>query len=50
MKVRPVTQIMPGQDLAPQPQVVYNLANCYQYVTPDCLRALYGVPNGTLAL
>ncbi len=50
MKVRPVTQIMPGHDVAPQPQVVYNLTNCYQYVTPDCLRALYGVPNGTLAL
>ena len=31
------------------PGIVYNLANCNQYITPDCLRALYGFSNGTLA-
>ena len=30
------------------PAVVYNLANCNQYITPDCLRALYNFKNGTL--
>lgn len=50
MKVHPSTQIRPGSpDLAPQPAVVYNLANCYQYITPECLRALYNFTNGTLA-
>ena len=34
---------------AAQPDVSYTLANCNQYVTPDCLRALYGLSNGTLA-
>jgi hypothetical protein len=27
----------------------FTLANCNSYITPDCLRALYGVPLGTLA-
>ncbi|MCJ1472845.1 hypothetical protein MMC13_001494 [Lambiella insularis] len=27
----------------------YTLANCNMYITPACLRALYGLPNGTLA-
>jgi tripeptidyl-peptidase-1 len=36
-------------DVAPQPAVTYTLANCYQYTTPDCLRALYNIPNGTLS-
>ena len=34
---------------AAQPQVSFTLANCNQYITPDCLRALYNFPNGTLA-
>ena len=34
---------------SPSPGVVYNLANCNQYITPDCLRALYNFSNGTLA-
>ena len=27
----------------------FTLANCDQYITPECLRALYNLPNGTLA-
>ncbi|KAL8739876.1 MAG: hypothetical protein Q9190_007361 [Brigantiaea leucoxantha] len=34
---------------SPSPGVVYNLANCNQYITPECLRALYNFSNGTLA-
>lgn len=34
---------------AASPLVAYTLANCNQYITPDCLRALYNFPNGTLA-
>jgi tripeptidyl-peptidase I len=30
-------------------QITYSLANCNQYITPDCLRALYNFTNGTLA-
>jgi tripeptidyl-peptidase-1 len=26
----------------------FTLANCNSYITPDCLRALYGFPPGTL--
>jgi tripeptidyl-peptidase-1 len=33
-------------DAAPQP---FSLATCNTQITPDCLRALYGFPNGTLA-
>lgn len=33
----------PGATLA------YTLANCNQYVTPECLRALYNFGNGTLS-
>ena len=39
----------PASPQAAQPDVSYTLANCNQYVTPDCLRALYGLSNGTLA-
>lgn len=49
MQVRPFPIVHPGPEVAPTPQVTYNLANCYQYVTPECLRALYGFSNGTLA-
>lgn len=48
MKVKPIPQVLPGPDVAPQPEVTFSLANCYEYVTPDCLRALYNFPNGTL--
>ncbi|KAG0651511.1 Sedolisin-A [Hyphodiscus hymeniophilus] len=48
MKVRPFP-IAVRPDAAPQPEVTYSLANCDQYITPDCLRALYDFPNGTLA-
>ncbi|KAL9119180.1 MAG: hypothetical protein Q9187_004267 [Circinaria calcarea] len=34
---------------AASPLVSYTLANCNQYITPDCLRALYNFPNCTLA-
>ncbi|KAL9110497.1 MAG: hypothetical protein Q9227_005041 [Pyrenula ochraceoflavens] len=34
---------------AAQPAVSFSLANCNTYITPDCLRALYNFPNGTLA-
>ncbi len=51
MKVKPFTNIRPaGPDAAPQPQTTYSLANCDQYITPDCLRALYNFANGTLAV
>ncbi|KAH6712325.1 peptidase S8/S53 domain-containing protein [Leptodontidium sp. MPI-SDFR-AT-0119] len=50
LKVHPVSQAHPNPNAVPQPAVTYNLANCYTYVTPDCLRALYNFTNGTLAL
>jgi tripeptidyl-peptidase-1 len=46
--VRPVPGAHPKPDAVPQPQVTFSLANCNTYITPDCLRALYGFPNGTL--
>lgn len=33
-------------DIAPQP---FALSTCNTQITPDCLRALYNLPNGTLA-
>jgi len=48
-KLGPSPISRPGTDAVPQPQVTFTLANCFTYVTPDCLRALYGFPNGTLA-
>ena len=33
-------------DIAPQP---FDLSTCNTQITPDCLRALYSFPNGTLA-
>jgi tripeptidyl-peptidase-1 len=36
-------------NVAPAP-LAYTLSNCNTYITPDCLRALYGFPNGSLAL
>lgn len=41
------TIIGPGAnpDIAPQP---FDLSTCNTQITPDCLRALYGFPNGTL--
>ena len=51
MKVKPFPIIHPaGPDAVPQPQITYSLANCDQYITPDCLRALYNFTNGTLAV
>lgn len=57
MKVRPFPIahpgpspiVRPGTDAVPQPQVAFTLANCFTYVTPECLRALYGFTNGTLS-
>jgi tripeptidyl-peptidase-1 len=54
LKVKPVTQIKenpnPIAELAvPQPQITFSFANCFTYITPDCLRALYNFTNGTLA-
>lgn len=49
IKVKPFPIVHPGSNVAPQPQIAYTLANCYQYVTPECLRALYGFSNGTLS-
>lgn len=34
-------------DVAPQP---FDLTTCNTQITPDCLRALYSFPNGTLAM
>ena len=48
MKVKPFP-IAVRPDASPQPEVTYSLANCYEYITPDCLRALYNFTNGTLA-
>ncbi|KAG9246746.1 peptidase S8/S53 domain-containing protein [Calycina marina] len=45
----PSTIVGPSTEVVPQPAVTFSLANCYTYVTPDCLRALYGIPNGTLS-
>jgi len=50
MKVKPFPIVHPGSNVAPQPQVTYSLANCDQYITPECLRALYNFTNGTLAV
>ena len=51
MKVKPFTNIQPGNpDAVPKPDVTYNLANCDQYITPECLRALYNFSNGTLGV
>ena len=36
----------PSPDVAPQP---FALTTCNTQITPDCLRALYNLPNGTLA-
>jgi tripeptidyl-peptidase-1 len=32
------------------PNIQYNLSNCDQYTTPDCLRVLYNFTNGSLAV
>jgi tripeptidyl-peptidase-1 len=50
LDVKPIQIVHPGPDLGPVPEIQYNLTNCYQYTTPECLRALYNLPNGTLAL
>ncbi|TVY15302.1 Tripeptidyl-peptidase sed1 [Lachnellula arida] len=55
MRVRPTPQIKKGSDIVPGPEfspeaTQYTLANCYEYVTPQCIRALYNFTNGTLAL
>ncbi|MCJ1435182.1 hypothetical protein MMC27_004553 [Xylographa pallens] len=47
-------EILSGPDFvttpdAATPATVYSLANCNQYITPECLRALYNFTNGTLA-
>ena len=36
----------PSPDIPPKP---FSLATCNTQITPDCLRALYNLPNGTLA-
>ena len=36
----------PSPEVAPKP---FSLATCNTQITPDCLRALYNFPNGTLA-
>ncbi|KAL9616458.1 MAG: hypothetical protein Q9160_008674 [Pyrenula sp. 1 TL-2023] len=33
---------------AASPAANFSLATCNQFITPDCLRALYNIPNGTL--
>lgn len=38
-----------GSSQAAQAATAFTLANCNQYITPDCLRALYSFTNGTLA-
>lgn len=51
LSTKPGTQVKQKPDaLVPQPAVTFSLANCYTYVTPDCLRSLYNFTNGTLAL
>lgn len=42
------TIVAPSTGAVPEPAVTFNLANCNTYITPDCLRALYNIPNGTL--
>ncbi len=41
-------KVIAGPNIVPATDA-YTLSNCNQYVTPDCLRALYNFQNGTLA-
>ena len=41
-------KVIAGPNIVPATDA-YTLSNCNQYVTPDCLRALYNFGNGTLA-
>jgi tripeptidyl-peptidase-1 len=51
MSVKPVPQAQPNPEAeVPQPEISFTLANCYQYITPDCLRSLYNFTNESLAL
>ena len=38
-----------GPGASPEAAVPFDLSTCNQQITPDCLRALYNFPNGTLA-
>jgi tripeptidyl-peptidase-1 len=48
LKVKPTSQLVPDPLRVPLSEVVFNLTNCDHYITPECLRALYDLPNGTL--
>jgi tripeptidyl-peptidase-1 len=49
LKAAPISNLHLDPEAVPQPELVFSLANCFAVITPDCLRALYGFPNGTLA-
>ncbi|EPE06600.1 alkaline serine protease [Ophiostoma piceae UAMH 11346] len=38
-----------GAALGTQAPPAFNSSTCYKYVTPDCVRAQYGIPKGTTA-
>ena len=38
-----------GPGISPDAAQPFDLSTCNTQITPDCLRALYGLPNGTLA-
>jgi tripeptidyl-peptidase-1 len=50
LKVKPTSQLIPDPLRVPLSEVTFNLTNCDRYITPECLRVLYGLSNGTLAL
>ncbi len=50
LKVKPTPQLVPDPLRTPLSEVTFNLTNCDRYITPECLRALYGLQNGSLAL
>jgi hypothetical protein len=50
LRVRPQPGVVPASEIGPTAQITYTLANCNQYITPNCLRALYNMPNGTTKL
>ena len=41
-------KVIAGPNISPATNA-YTLSNCNQYITPECLRALYSFSNGTLA-
>ena len=47
LRVRPTSQMVPDPQRVPLSSVTFNLTNCNRYITPECLRALYSLPEGS---